>query len=300
MKVAITGASGLIGSALVPPLRSDGHEVHRLVRGPAHRPDEISWDPAAARLDPAALAGIDAVVHLAAASIGGRRWSSAYKTQLRRSRIDGTRTVAAAIAAATPPPPVLLSASAVGYYGDTGDQIVDESAPPGRGFLADLCVEWEAATAPARHAGTRVAHLRSGIVLSGHGGLLGRVLPLFRLGLGGRLGTGRQYLSWISLPDEIAAIRFLLTADEIAGPVNLTAPEPVTNAAYTAAIGRALHRPTPVAVPAMALRVVLDGLADEGILVGQRVLPGVLESAGFAFAHRGVDTALAAVLRRVG
>lgn len=300
MKVAITGASGLIGSALVPALRSDGHEVHRLVRGPAHRPDEISWDPAAARLDPAALAGIDAVVHLAAASIGGRRWSSAYKTQLRRSRIDGTRTVAAAIAAATPPPPVLLSASAVGYYGDTGDQIVDESAPPGRGFLADLCVEWEAATAPARHAGTRVAHLRSGIVLSGHGGLLGRVLPLFRLGLGGRLGTGRQYLSWISLPDEIAAIRFLLTADEIAGPVNLTAPEPVTNAAYTAAIGRALHRPTPVAVPAMALRVVLDGLADEGILVGQRVLPGVLESAGFAFAHRGVDTALAAVLRRVG
>lgn len=296
MRIAITGASGLIGSVLVPTLRADGHEVLRLVRRQPTGNDEISWDPARRLLDPQALAGVDAVVHLAGVGVGDARWTTAYKARVISSRVDGTLTIARAVAAAPDPPRVLLSASAVGYYGDTGDRFVDESAGAGAGFLAETCVAWEQATAPATAAGVRVVKLRAGIVLAKHGGALGKVLPLFRAGLGGRLGSGRQYMSWISLADEIAAIRFLLTAEEISGPVNLTAPTPVTNAEYTAALARTLHRPAPFVVPGVALRLALGDFAGEGVLAGQRVRPATLQSAGFSFAHDTIEAALDALL----
>jgi uncharacterized protein (TIGR01777 family) len=296
MRIAITGASGLIGSALVPTLRADGDEVLRLVRRQPTGNDEISWDPARRLLDPQALAGVDAVVHLAGVGVGDARWTTAYKARVISSRVDGTLTIARAVAAAPDPPRVLLSASAVGYYGDTGDRFVDESAGAGTGFLAETCVAWERATAPATAAGVRVVKLRAGIVLAKHGGALGKVLPLFRAGLGGRLGSGRQYMSWISLADEIAAIRFLLTAEEISGPVNLTAPTPVTNAEYTATLARTLHRPAPFVVPGVALRLALGDFAGEGVLAGQRVRPATLQSAGFSFAHDTIEAALDALL----
>lgn len=295
MRIAITGASGFLGSALVPALRADGHHVVRLVRRLAQGPDEISWDPAAHEVDEAALAGVEAVIHLAGVNVGGRRWSPAYRRKILASRVDGTTTISTAVARLDPRPGVLLSASAVGYYGDTGDRLVDESDGSGSGFLADVVRQWEASTAPAEAAGVRVVLLRSGIVLARTGGVLKPILPIFRLGLGGRLGSGRQYVSWISLPDEVAAIRFLLTATNIAGPVNLAAPGAVTNAEYTRAIGRAVHRPTGLPVPPVALRLALDGFADE-VLAGQRVRPRVLTEAGFEFAHPDIDTALQAVL----
>lgn len=296
MRIAVTGASGFLGSALVPALRADGHDVVRLVRRPAQASDEVAWDPAAHEVDEAALAGVEAVIHLAGVNVGGRRWSSAYRGRILASRVDGTMTISQAVARLDPRPGVLLSASAVGYYGDTGDRLVDESDGPGSGFLADVVRQWEALTATAEAAGVRVVHLRSGIVLARTGGVLKPILPIFRLGVGGRLGSGRQYVSWISLPDELAAIRFLLTASGISGPANLTAPEAITNGEYTKAIGRAVHRPVIVPVPATALRLALDGLADEALLAGQRVRPRVLTAAGFDFAHPDIDTALAAIL----
>lgn len=296
MKIALTGASGFLGSALVPALRADGHDVLRLVRRAASAPDEVRWQPEAAEVDADALHGVDAVVHLAGANLGGRRWSAAYRRRILTSRVDGTTTISTAVAQLEPKPKVLLSASAVGFYGDTADRVVDEGSPQGAGFLAEVVGQWEASTSAACAAGMRVVHLRSGIVLSKTGGVLKQVLPLFRLGLGGRLGSGRQYVSWISLPDELAAIRFLLTAAEISGPVNLTAPGAVTNAEYSKAIGRAVHRPAVVPVPAPALRLAVDGLADEVLLAGQRVHPRVLLEAGFDFAHPDIDLALAAVI----
>lgn len=296
MKVAVTGASGFLGSALVPSLRGAGHEVIRLVRREPASPDEVRWDPAAHEVDERGLAGVDAVVHLAGANLGGRRWTKAYRRQILASRVDGTTTISNAIARLDPRPSVLLSASAVGYYGDTGDRVIDESEARGAGFLADVVHRWEAPTATARASGVRVVQLRSGIVLAKTGGALKPLLPIFRLGLGGRLGSGRQYVSWISLPDELAAIRSLLTSAEISGPVNLTAPGAVTNAEYTKAIGRAVHRPTVLPVPRVGLRLALDGLADEALLAGQLVRPRVLTDAGFAFAHPDIDTALRAVL----
>ncbi|HEY8479035.1 MAG TPA: TIGR01777 family oxidoreductase [Spirillospora sp.] len=295
MKVTVTGSSGLIGSALVRSLREDGHEVVRLIRREPTRPDEARWSPADGCVEAAALEGADAVVHLAGAGIGDRPWTKAYKRRIRDSRVVGTRTIAEAIAAAGGRPRVLVSGSAVGYYGDTGGHEVDEDAPRGRGFLAELVDDWEAAAAPAREAGVRVVHPRTGVVLTREGGMLGRTLPLFRLGLGGRLGTGGQWISWISLADQVAALRFLID-HEIDGPVNLTAPNPVTNAEYTRALGRALGRPTRLAVPAFALRAVLREFADEGPLVSQRVLPRRLEKAGFRFEHETVEDALAAAL----
>jgi uncharacterized protein (TIGR01777 family) len=296
MRIAVTGASGFLGSALVSALHVDGHDVVRLVRRTAQASDEVSWDPAAHDVDETALAGTEAVIHLAGVNVGGRRWSSSYRRKILGSRTEGTTTISQAVARLDPQPAVLLSASAVGYYGDTGDRLVDESQGPGSGFLADVVRQWEASTAPAEAAGVRVVHLRSGIVLAKTGGVLKPILPIFRLGLGGRLGSGRQYVSWISLPDELAAIRFLLTASDIAGPVNLTAPDAVTNAEYTKAIGRAVHRPAVLPVPAGPLRLALDGLADEALLAGQRVRPRVLTEAGFAFAHPDIVTALRAVL----
>ncbi|WP_239347252.1 TIGR01777 family oxidoreductase [Frankia sp. CiP3] len=298
MNIAVTGTTGLIGSALVPALRGGGHTVRALVRRPPRNSLEIYWDPGQGILDPTALTTVDAVVHLAGAGVGDHRWTSGYKNKILNSRVAGTTLLAAALADLDERPRVLLSASAVGWYGDTGEREVDESARPGTGFLAEVTAAWEASTAVAEHAGVRVCHLRSGVVLSTRGGALARQLPLFRLALGGRLGSGRQWLSWITLADEIAAIRFLLTADAVHGPVNLTSPEPVTNAAFTRALGAALRRPAIMPVPAVALRVALGDFADEGVLVSQRVRPRVLTEAGFTFSHPAIDAALAAAITR--
>lgn len=295
MKVTVTGSSGLIGSALVRSLRGDGHEVLRLVRHEPSRPDEARWSPPDGCIERSAVDGADAVVHLAGAGVGDRPWTKAYKRRIRDSRLDGTRTLAEAIAAADRHPPVLVCGSAIGFYGDTGDREADEKSPMGRGFLAELVRDWEAAAKPAREAGVRVVHPRTGVILARGGGLLGRTLPLFRLGLGGKLGDGRQWTSWITLDDQIAALRFLID-HELAGPVNLTAPRPVTNEEYTRALGRALRRPTPLTVPRFALRAALGGFADEGPLISQRVLPRRLENAGFRFAHPDLGAALENVL----
>lgn len=295
MRIAVTGSSGLVGSALVRSLKADGHDVVRLVRRTASRPDEVRWDPRAGTVATASLGTVDAAVHLAGAGIGDKRWTTAYKRELRDSRVLGTTAISRALAAMEPAPRVLVSGSALGVYGDTGDRTVDETSPPGTGFLAEICTEWEAATAPALEAGIRVAHIRTGLVVARGGGAWGRMFPLVKAGLGGRLGSGRQYWSFISLADEVAAIRHVLDHDTIAGPVNLTAPHPVTNAEATKAMGRALHRPTVFAVPPFALRAALGEFAGE-ILTGQRVLPRVLLNAGFTFEHPTIDTAIEAAL----
>jgi uncharacterized protein (TIGR01777 family) len=293
MTIVVTGASGLIGTALVAALRQDGHRVVRLVRRPTSGPDEVRWDPAARHLDPAVVSGTDAVIHLAGVGIGDRRWSAEYQAKVLDSRVDGTTTIATAIAKADQPPPVLLSASAVGWYGDTGDRVVREDEPAGAGFLGEVSQAWEASTVRAADAGSRVVTLRTGLVLSRSGGLLGKLRPLFKAGLGGRMGSGRQYWPWISLRDEVAAIGFLLGAGDVAGPVNLTGPEPVTNAEFTAELARQLHRPALFPVPPFALRIVLAGFADEGVLSGQRAVPAVLTEHGFGF----TDPTLADALR---
>jgi len=297
VKVVVTGASGLIGSALVQSLRADNVDIVRLVRRQARSADERQWDPARRGLDAAHLADADAVVHLAGAGIGDKRWSDDYKRTVVRSRVDGTMTIATTIATLpeSSRPKVLVSASAVGFYGETGEEAADESSPSGHGFLADVVRQWEAAAQPAVDAGVRVVHPRSGIVLSADGGALGKVLPIFKLGLGGRLGSGKQWMSWVALADEIAALRFLLTTD-IAGAVNVTAPEPVRNRDYTKAIAHALGRPAFAWVPPPALRAALGDFADEGVLVSQRVVPARLEEAGFVFTYADIDAALAALI----
>ncbi|MHB8341705.1 MAG: TIGR01777 family oxidoreductase, partial [Mycobacteriales bacterium] len=239
MRVAVTGSGGLIGSALAGSLRASGHEVLTVVRREPQVPSELSWDPDRGALAAHGLDGVDAVVHLAGAGLGDRRWTPQYKRLILESRVQSTTLLAQTLAGMKRPPQVLLTASAVGFYGDTGDEAVDEASPRGNGFLADVCVAWEDAAAPAVEAGIRVCQLRSGIVASRHGGAFARLLPLFRLGLGGRLGSGRQYQSWIALSDEVGAITFLLTAD-VRGPVNLTAPHPLPQAEVARALGRAI------------------------------------------------------------
>jgi uncharacterized protein len=299
MRVAVSGASGLIGSALTADLRSDGTDVVRLVRADAAGADEIRWDPLAVSggLDPALLQGVDAVIHLAGAPIAGGRWTQARKALLRASRIASTRNLVSAVTMADPKPGVLVCASAIGYYGDTGQRAADETAPKGSGFLADLVADWEAAALPAAAAGIRVVTLRSGIVLASDGGMLARLLPPFRLGLGARVGAGRQYLSWISRADEIRAIRFLLDRADASGPFNLTAPEPVTNAEFTRALARAVRRPARLALPAPLLRAGLGEVATE-LLASTRVVPARLTAAGFTFSHPDIISALSAVLAR--
>ena len=292
--MAITGASGLIGTALTADLRADGVRVVHFVRRPSAGPDEITWNPGVDGVSPAALSGIDAVVHLAGAGIQDKRWSEQYKRTLLASRVSSTRTIAEAIAeAGAAGPKVLVSSSAVGYYGDTGERTVDESAPSGEGYLAQICRDWEGAAAPAVAAGTRVTYIRTGLVLSRSGGLLGKLKPLFRLGLGGRLGSGRQYQPWISLVDEVRAIRFILDTDAVRGPVNLTGPTPVTNRELTREMGRAARRPALAVVPAPALRIALGEFAGEGVLIGQRAVPAALLSHGFVFEHATLPAALA-------
>ena len=297
MRIVIGGATGLLGTALAASLEQDGHEVTRLVRRPPAGPGQVRWDPGRRPLDPAVLSGCDAVVNLSGAPIAGGWWTESRKRELRGSRVGATATLATAIAAAAARPAVLLSGSAIGWYGDTGDREVDESAPAGHGFLPGLVTDWEAAAAPAAAAGCRVVILRTGLVLSGRGGLLGGLAPLFKLGLGARLGSGRQYLSWIALADHVRAARFLLDHAEVSGPANLTAPAPVTNTEFTAALGRAAHRPALLRVPAPLLRAGLGELSSE-LLGSARVLPARLLAAGFTFRYPGIDAALAAALAR--
>lgn len=295
MRIAVTGASGLIGSHLVIRLRDHGHEVLTLVRRPVRQPGEIAWDPSAGVLDPTDLAGVDAVVHLAGAGIGAHRWSAEYKQVLRSSRVESTTLLANTLTKLDARPQVLLSGSAIGYYGDAGERKCDESAPAGSDFLADLCRDWEAATSAAEQAGIRTVHLRTGLVLSGAGGMLAQQLLLYRIGLGGPLGGGQQWWSWVSLDDEVGAIEHLLTAD-VSGAVNVTAPEPVRQRDFATALGRALHRPAVVPAPRIALRLALGEFADAGVLASQKAVPAVLAASGYAFAHPHLDGALAAAL----
>ena len=295
MKIAVTGASGLIGSALVPHLRGSGHDVKRLVRRPAASVDEISWDPPSGSVDLTRLEGTDAVIHLAGAGVGDHRWTDAYKREILDSRVDGTHTIVTAMTALEKRPAVLVSASAIGWYGDTGDRPVDETAPAGTGFLADVVRAWEAAAGPAAAAGIRVVHPRTGLVVSSKGGAWARMLPLFKAGLGGKLGSGRQYWSWISLRDEIRALVFLLENEALSGPVNLTAPTPLTNAEITSIMGTVLHRPTLLPAPAFALKAALGEFSTE-VLGSARVIPAVLESTGFTFEDPTLESALRAAL----
>lgn len=289
MEVVLAGASGLIGGALADALRADGHRVKRLVRHETSAPDTASWDPAADRVDPGFLAGADAVVCLSGVPVGPKRWTDSAKREILHSRVDSVGTLARSLAEHGGPR-TLVCASAVGYYGDTGDRLIEEDAPSGTSFLADVCRQWEAAADPARAAGVRVVHLRTGLVLSGQGGVLKLLRPLVLTGLAGKLGSGRQYMPWISLRDEIRAIAFLL-GHHVSGPVNLAGPAPVTNADFMTTIGRVLHRPTLVPAPAFGLRLVLGEFARE-ILGGQRAVPAALTAAGFEFEHRDLETAL--------
>ena len=296
MHVALAGSHGMIGRALAAHLTQQGHRVTRLVRRPVVSPAEISWDPPAGRLDPADLRGVDAVVNLGGAGIGDRRWTTAYKQRILTSRTVPTSLLARVLAdlAARSDgdgagPQVLLQASAVGFYGDRGDEILTEASPPGEGFLVDVVRAWEDATQPAEQAGVRVARLRTGIVMSPDGGSFGRLLPLLRLGVGGPLGDGRNHWPWITLADHVRAVGHLLTS-QVAGPVNLTGPQPAPQRDIVRAVARELHRPAVLPVPRFALRAVVGGFADD-ILSSQRAVPRVLLEDGFAFEHADLAAA---------
>jgi uncharacterized protein (TIGR01777 family) len=296
VKVAITGSSGFVGTALTAALAAAGHDVVRVVRAADGGPDTVRWDPKAGTIDAAGLAGIDAAVHLAGAGIADHRWTDDYKRELVSSRLDGTSLLARTLAALDPRPAVLVSASGIDYYGDRGDEVLDESASKGTGFLSDLCAGWEAAADPAREAGIRVVHTRSGIVLSPRGGALKKQLPLFKLGLGGRFGSGRQWQSWIALDDEVGAMLHLLASD-VAGPVNLTAPNPVTNADFTRTLGAVLHRPTLLPVPSFGPKLLVGSeLADVLLYESKRVVPRALEASGYSFRYATLDGALRGLL----
>jgi len=280
----------LIGSALTAALRASDHDVLRIVRRTPANSEELHWNPESGEFDPDALADVDVVVNLCGVNVGQRRWSGAFKQSLRDSRLAPTEVLAAAVADAGVG--TLINASAVGYSGDTRDRVVDETDAAGRGFLAQLCVDWEAATLPAQYEGARVVLARTGVVLAPSGGALRMMRPVFSVGLGARLGSGRQYMSWISLEDEVRALLFAISNPTLSGPVNLTGPAPVTNAEFTTAFGRAVNRPTPMAVPGFAVRAALGEFADEGLLTGQRAIPTALEQAGFQFHHNTIGEAL--------
>jgi uncharacterized protein len=296
--VAITGASGLIGRALLARLRLNGTRVRRIVRAPdPDSPDDIVWDPMRGVLQPRDLEGVETVVHLAGEPIA-QRWTGARREAIRESRVRGTELLARALAALDRKPTVLLSGSAVGYYGDRGDDAVNEESPPGTDFLAGVAREWEQATGAAKDAGIRVVLLRTGIVLSPRGGALERLLPLFRLGVGGPIGTGRQWISWIALEDHLRAMEHAIATTGLHGPVNLVAPNPVTNAEFAATLGRVLGRPALVSVPSFALELLYGEMARATILAGQRVLPNALLRNGFHFAHPTLEDALRFELAR--
>jgi uncharacterized protein (TIGR01777 family) len=297
MDVAISGASGLIGTAFAAALIEAGHRPLRLVRRrPDPGRDEIEWDPADGRIDAGSLEGVDAVVNLSGAGIGDRRWTASYKQELVTSRTGSTALLARTIADLDRPPSIFLSGSAIGYYGSRGDTVLTEGSPPADDFLARLCVDWEAATAPAEAAGVRTCHLRTGIVLSGEGGALSKLVPLFKLGLGGRFGRGDQYLSWITIDDQVRAMVHLLEGD-LAGAVNLTAPNPVTNAEFTSTLARVLGRPSLLPIPAFGPRILMGTERADALLFDSiRVLPQVLTADGFAFASTDVEPALRSVI----
>ncbi len=297
MDVAISGSHGLIGAALAASLQADGHHVLRLTRGGVTNEDEIGWDPDAGRIDAPALEGVDAVVHLAGEGIGERKWTPEQKRRIRESRLRGTAALAAAVASREEKPRVFVSASAIGYYGDRGDEELTEKSAPGDDFLARLCEEWEAETEPAAAAGVRTVHARTGIVLARHGGVLARMLLPCRLGLGGKQGSGRQWMSWIALDDEVEALRCAIDDARLSGPVNMVAPNPVTNGEFADALGRVLHRPTVLPTPLLPLKARYGSeLVRTLLLVSQRVLPRELERVEFRFAYPVLDGALQAIL----
>ena len=295
MRVAVTGASGLIGRALCADLTADNHDVVRLVRRTPSAPDELGWDPVNGEVDLAGLDGVDVIVHLAGAGVGDHRWTEQYKAEIRDSRVLGTTTIASAAAALVRKPRALISASAIGYYGDRGDERLTEASDKGTGFLSDVVADWEAAADPARHAGIRVAHPRTGLVVSSEGGAWQRMIKLFKFGIGGRLGQGEQYWSFISIADEIAALRFLIDNENLDGAFNLTAPHPVTNREATADLAAALKRPAKLPVPSFALRVALGEFSIE-VLGSSRVIPTRLTEAGFAWTAPTMPEALEQIL----
>lgn len=289
MKVAVTGASGLIGSALVPHLRARGDEVVTLVRRAPSAPGEVRWDPSSGDVDLAGLAGTDAVVHLSGAGVGDKRWTDEYKKLILTSRVDSTRTIATAMSALDPLPRVLVSGSAMGIYGERGDEQLTEGSGAGVGFFPDVVTAWEAAADPARDAGIRVVHTRTSLVMSPRGGAFGKLLPLVRLGLGGPLGSGRQWWSWITLQDDVRARTFLIDTD-VSGPVNFSSPQPLLQRDIASALGRAAHRPAILPVPEFALRIVLGEFAGD-IVTSTRLVPEVLTDSGFTFDHPDIDRA---------
>ena len=301
MDVAISGANGLIGSALSKSLRADGHRVLRFSRGGVTGVDTIGWDPVTGRIDAPALEGVDAVVHLAGEGIGQHRWTDEQKQKIRESRVRGTATIAGAIASRARKPRVFVSGSAIGYYGNRGDDVLTEESAPGDDYLAQACVAWEAETAIAAEAGVRTVLARTGIVLDAHGGALASMLLPFKLGLGGRQGPGTQWMSWIALVDEVGAIRHAIEHDTVRGPVNAVSPNPVTNADFAHTLGKALHRPTVLPTPLLPLKLRFGGeLVDSLLLFGQRVTPGQLEATGYQFACSSLDAALSVVLQARG
>lgn len=299
MRIVMAGSSGLLGSRLRASISEDGHEVTRLVRRSPRAENERQWDPHSGTVDPSVLAGADAVVNLAGAGVEDKRWSDSYKQTLITSRTRPTSTLAQALAglSAGQRPPLLVNASAVGFYGDTGDTVVDEGSLAGTGFFPDLCQAWERSTIPAREAGVRVVLLRSGLVLDSAGGLLRPIALATRLFAGGPLAGGRNWMPWISMADWIGAVRFLMDREDLAGPVNVVGPDPVRNKDFTAALARALRRPAPWPIPKFALRIVLGEFANEAV-ANQRVLPAVLNRAGYTFEHSDVDSALRVALTR--
>jgi hypothetical protein len=297
MRILVTGSSGLVGRVLVPRLVAEGHDVTRLVRRPPLAPDERSWNPQTGALEDGAL-DVDAVVHLAGEPIAEGRWNEARKARIRDSRVVGTRALAEAIAAAPERPGVLVSASAIGFYGDTGERAADESAQPGSGFLPDVCRRWEHATTPARDAGTRVVNVRIGVILSPDGGALAKMLPPFRMGVAGRMGSGKQWMSWIALGDMVSVLQHALVDDSLSGPVNAVAPGAVTNAEFTRILGRVLSRPTVMPMPAFAARLAFGQMAEDLLLASTRVTPGALLGSSFRFAQPDLESALRQLLDR--
>ena len=298
MKILVSGSSGLIGSALLLRLSMAGHAVARLVRpGKVPAPGDVRWDPAAGRIELAALEGFDAVVHLAGANIAAGRWTPKQKERIRASRVKSTRLLAESMAVLARPPRVLVAASAIGFYGDRGDEVLTEESPAGSGFLAEVCQEWETATAPATQKGIRVVNLRFGMVLAADGGALPMMLPAFKLGLGGPLGSGRQWVSWITRDDTVGIIQYAIIDERLRGPVNAVAPEPVTHRDFSRALGRVLHRPAIMPVPAFVLRLMLGEMADGLLLASDRVSPEKLKALDYSFLYPGLDPALQHLLR---
>jgi uncharacterized protein (TIGR01777 family) len=299
MKILITGSTGLVGSALLPSLKSQGHEVFRLVRSEAKAgPTEIYWNPQKGIEDTSRLEGFDAVVHLAGENISDGRWTAEKKTRIRDSRVEGTRRLSDALARLNQPPRALLCASAIGYYGDRGDEIMREGDAPGTGFLADVCREWEAATASAEQKGIRVVKLRFGVILTPKGGALSKMLAPFQFGVAGRLGSGRQYMSWVTLDDVVGVINHALVNETLSGPVNVVAPNPVTNLQFTKTMGRVLNRPTIFPVPAFAIRLAFGEMGDAALLASTRVEPSRLKESGYTFKHPELESALRQMLNK--